>query len=110
MSPPQRFRHSSSAAIGSKSKTLRDAIAWSPNAEKYYSLLAEFAHLEKEISAVMSPTLRTKSALLARLLPNTIVYAAIPAKLGVWRLCDIQVERATLSLHRTHPTRLGRWL
>ncbi len=57
---------------------VRDAIAWSPNAEKYYALMAELANLEKQISEVMSPGLRTKSTLLARLLPNTVLYAAIP--------------------------------
>ncbi len=57
---------------------VRDAVSWSPNAEKYYALLAEFATLEKEISAIMSPSLRTKSTLLPRMLPNTIVYVAIP--------------------------------
>jgi ferric-dicitrate binding protein FerR (iron transport regulator) len=57
---------------------VRDAISWSPNAEKYYALLAEFANLEKEISAVLSPGLRTKSTLLPRLLPDTLVYAAVP--------------------------------
>jgi hypothetical protein len=57
---------------------VRAAISWSPNAEKYYALLAEFANLEKEISAVLSPGLRTNTTLLPRLLPNTIVYAAVP--------------------------------
>ncbi len=57
---------------------VREAVSWSPNADKYYALLAEFANLEKEISAVMSPGLRTNSSLLARLLPNTLLYAAIP--------------------------------
>lgn len=56
---------------------VREAIAWSPNAEKYYALLAEFANLEKEIAAASS-TLRTRSTLLPRLVPNAVLYAAIP--------------------------------
>ena len=57
---------------------VRDAISWSPNADQYYALLAEFASLEKDLSAVLSPGLRTQSTLLPRLLPNTVVYAAVP--------------------------------
>ncbi len=57
---------------------VRDAISWSPNAEKYFALVAEFATLEKEISAVLSPGLRTQSALLKQMPLNTILYAAVP--------------------------------
>jgi hypothetical protein len=57
---------------------VRQAVSWSPNADKYYALLAEFANLEKQIVAALSGTMRTKSTLLPRLLPNTLVYAAVP--------------------------------
>jgi hypothetical protein len=75
---------------------VRDAISWSPNAEKYYALLAEFANLEKEISAVLSPGLRTTSTLLPRLLPNTIVYAAVPNTDGaIYRAVRLVENRAS---------------
>ena len=57
---------------------VREAIAWSPNADKYYALLAELASLEKQISAIIVPKLRTESRLLPKLLPSTLVYASIP--------------------------------
>ena len=55
--------------------SVREAVAWSPNAEKYYTLLAELAGIEKKIPA--SPS-RTEARLLSVLPANSVVYGAIP--------------------------------
>lgn len=55
-----------------------EAIAWSEGAEKYYTLLAEFADIEKSIAEMPGPAMRTQPRLLPFLPANTLVYFAIP--------------------------------
>ena len=55
--------------------SVREAVAWSPNAEKYYTLLAELAGIEKKLTA--SPS-RTDARLLSALPANTVIYGALP--------------------------------
>ena len=55
--------------------SVREAVAWSPNAEKYYTLLAELAGIEKKLPALPS---RTDARLLSALPPNAVIYGALP--------------------------------
>ena len=56
---------------------VRQAISWSQDAEKYYTLLAEFIQIEKQL-AQTGPALRTEARLL-RYLPSAVeIYFAIP--------------------------------
>jgi hypothetical protein len=72
---------------------VRQAIAWSSEAEKYSSLLAEFAGIEKEISKLPSPAVRTQARLLRYLPPGTMVYFAIPNLDGTIRQALRLVEQ-----------------
>jgi hypothetical protein len=58
--------------------SVEDAVAWSPDAEKYAALLASFAKLEKDIAALPTPALRAHSRLLSYLPSNVVLYGAIP--------------------------------
>ncbi len=58
--------------------SVQEAVAWSPDAEKYISLLASFANLEKQIAKLPSPPLRTQSHLLHYLPANAVIYGALP--------------------------------
>ncbi|MEZ5400980.1 MAG: FecR domain-containing protein [Bryobacteraceae bacterium] len=53
------------------------AIAWSENAEKYLTLLADFAHLEKQIAAI-DTGVRTQPALVTYLPAAAHIYVAAP--------------------------------
>lgn len=72
---------------------VREAIAWSPNAEKYYSLLAEFVQLEEQIAGIATPKLRTSSKLVGRMVPNARLYGAIPNTDGSLQRALELVER-----------------
>lgn len=56
----------------------KEAVAWSENREKYFSVLGELAKLEKELSALPGPGLRTQAKLLPLLPATTSAYVAIP--------------------------------
>jgi hypothetical protein len=58
--------------------SVQDAVAWSPDAEKYISILASLAHIQKQIAALPSQPPRTQSQLLQDLPPNTVVFGSIP--------------------------------
>jgi hypothetical protein len=58
--------------------SVSEAIAWSEGAEKYYTLLAELADIEKSIAEMPGPAMRTQPRLLPFLPANTLVYFAIP--------------------------------
>jgi hypothetical protein len=58
--------------------TPAEAVAWSADAQKYFTLLAELAALEVKVAALPSPALRTDPQLLQYLPANTIIYGAIP--------------------------------
>lgn len=55
-----------------------DAIAWSRDAETYYSLLGEFIRLEKQLAVKPGPALRMEAGLLAYIPTGTQVYFAVP--------------------------------
>lgn len=57
---------------------VKQTVAWSPNSEKYFALLGEFATIEKQLAALPGAPLRTQAALLASLPPGVTVYAAAP--------------------------------
>lgn len=61
-----------------KNVTLNDAISWSQDAEKYYSLLNEFARIEKELANMPGPAPRTEAGLLPYIPAGTQGYVAIP--------------------------------
>jgi hypothetical protein len=61
-----------------KNVTLNDAISWSQDAEKYYSLLNEFARIEKELADMPGPAPRTEAGLLSYIPSGTQGYVAIP--------------------------------
>ncbi len=62
----------------------RQAVSWSRDAEKYYSLLGEFAQIEKRLADTATP-LRTDPQLLRYLPAGVQVYVAIPNLGGTLR-------------------------
>ncbi len=58
--------------------SVQDAVSWSPDAEKYLSLLASIGKIEKELARLPSAALRTQPRLLPHLPPNPVVYGAMP--------------------------------
>jgi hypothetical protein len=65
--------------------SVRVAVAWSPDAATYESLLASVAKLEKQISVIASPALRTQSSLLQYLPSDAVIYGAVPNLSGTIR-------------------------
>jgi hypothetical protein len=57
---------------------VREAVAWSADAEKYYTLLAELANIGKKLAELPGPAPRTQSNLVARMPAGTVVYGAMP--------------------------------
>lgn len=74
---------------------LRDAVEWSQDRDKYYSLISELKAIEKQLAETLSPTNRTGTRLLSRMPAQTVLYAAIP-NLGnaIDRAVDIIEQRA----------------
>ena len=66
----------STAALSSVG--MERALAWSEDAERYYSVLAEIMQIEKDLAAAPGPALRTEPRLLAYLPSDTRAYFAIP--------------------------------
>jgi hypothetical protein len=62
--------------------SVREAVAWSPEAEEYLALLGDLAKLEKQIAAIPQPALRTQPRLLQYLPAETVVYGAAPNLTG----------------------------
>lgn len=58
--------------------SISQAISWSEEKEKYYSLLAELMDIEKQLAAMPGPAARTEAKLLPYLPADTLVYFAIP--------------------------------
>ncbi len=77
---------------------VRETVAWSTEAEKYFALLAEFASLEKQIRPLVSTPARTTPTMLAALPRNVMVYVAAP-NLGraMEGAMDLMSERAAQS-------------
>ena len=61
---------------------VRQTVAWSQDAEKYYNLLGDLMVIEKQLAATADKSVRTQAKLLPYLPANPILYAAIP-NLGV---------------------------
>lgn len=57
---------------------VRQAVAWSAESEKYFTLLAEFMHIERQLAAKLNEGVRTSSRLLPLLPANPWIYAAMP--------------------------------
>lgn len=55
--------------------TVQQAVAWSPRANEYFTLLGELSHIEKQLTPVAE---RTEAPLLTALPPDTVVYGALP--------------------------------
>ena len=72
---------------------VRQAIAWSQDAEKYFALLAEFAGIEKQLAALPAASLRTEARLLRYLPANAVIYFAIPNLDGTMRQALRLVEQ-----------------
>ena len=72
---------------------VRQAIAWSQDAEKYFALLAEFAGIEKQLAALPQAALRTEAKLLRYLPAGAVVYVAIPNLDGTLREAMRLVEQ-----------------
>ena len=65
---------SNPALLGS----INEAVAWSGNADEYFSILASLYKIEQELAAYPAEPMRTQSALFDRLPPGTVVYGAVP--------------------------------
>jgi hypothetical protein len=63
---------------------VREAISWSQDAEKYYSVLAELTEIEQELAETPTPV-RTEAYLLDFLPASAVVYFAIPNLNGTIR-------------------------
>jgi len=72
---------------------VREAVAWSQEAEKHYALMGEFAKIEKQLAAEPSPALRTASRLTPYLPANTVAYVAVPNLGGTLRRAANLVEQ-----------------
>lgn len=68
---------------------VRQAVAWSAESEKYFTLLAEFMRLERQLAATLNEGVRTSSRLLPLLPANSWIYAAVP---NVGRAIDEAVQ------------------
>jgi len=61
-----------------KQVAIEDAISWSQDAEKYYSLLADFIRIEEQLADIPGPALRTEALLLPYIPAGTQGYFAVP--------------------------------
>ncbi len=57
---------------------VRHALAWSGDAEKYYTLLGELARIEQSAAAAVRPAPRTQPRLLRYLPADSVLYFAAP--------------------------------
>ncbi len=74
---------------------VHDAVAWSADADKYYSLLAELATIEKKLAELPGPAPRTQAKLLAYMPAGTVVYGAMPNIGGTVRQAVSMIEDRT---------------
>lgn len=58
--------------------SVEEAVAWSPDAETYFSILASLSRIQKQVAEMPSAALRSQSSLLERMPPNMVVYGATP--------------------------------
>jgi hypothetical protein len=64
---------------------VREAVSWSADADKYYTLLADFMTIEKKLAELPGPAPRTQPRLLKYLPSSALVYAAVPNVSGTLR-------------------------
>lgn len=57
---------------------VKEAVAWSQEAERFQGLLAEFGQLEKAIAALPAAAIRTNSSLVQQLPADMLAFAAMP--------------------------------
>jgi hypothetical protein len=57
---------------------VREAVAWSAEADKYFALLAELATIEKKLAELPGPSPRTQAKLLPYLPAGAAAYGAMP--------------------------------
>ncbi len=65
--------------------SVRQAVSWSKDSEKYLALLGDLAKLEQQIAAIPSPALRTQPRLVQYLTPSAVIYVAFPNISGALR-------------------------
>ena len=71
---PGRQTASNPALIGS----INETVAWSRDADEYFSILASLYKIEQELAVFPAEPLRTQSALFDLLPPGVVIYGAIP--------------------------------
>jgi hypothetical protein len=71
---PGRQTASNPALLGA----INETVAWSGNADEYFSILASLYKIEQELAAFPAEPMRTQSALFEMLPPGAVVYGAIP--------------------------------
>ncbi len=64
---------------------VRQAVAWSQDAEQYLALLGDLSTIEKKLATIPTPALRTQAALLPYLPATTVIYGAVPNLAGTVR-------------------------
>lgn len=74
---------------------VREAVAWSADADKYYSLLAELAAIEKKLAELPGPAPRTEAKLLVYMPAGTVAYGAMPNSSGTVRQAVSMIEDRT---------------
>jgi hypothetical protein len=57
---------------------VQEAVAWSPDAQTYLAVLSSLASIQKQMTGLPSPLLRTQSMLLDHMPSNMVVYGAVP--------------------------------
>jgi hypothetical protein len=72
---------------------VREAVSWSQDREKYFTLLAEFSKIEKQLASTAAPALRTEPRLLRNLPAGVQWYVAIPNLDGTIRQALSQFEQ-----------------
>jgi hypothetical protein len=64
---------------------VRESIAWSDDADKYYALLADLMTIEKQLADMPGPALRTQSKLVRYLPAGAHAFGAVPNLSGAVR-------------------------
>lgn len=74
---------------------VREAVAWSADAQKYQALLAELASIGKQLAELPGPAPRTQSTLLAKMPAGAVSYGAMPNIGGTVGEAISMIERRT---------------
>ena len=73
--------------------TVRDAVAWSSESEKYLTLLGDFAKLERRIAEIPATAPRTQARLVQYLPDGVVLYGAAPNLAGTIRESLVLAEQ-----------------